>query len=32
MMGSKFVINRVAIAIFLPPLSGGMVYLLDSFF
>jgi uncharacterized membrane protein YraQ (UPF0718 family) len=32
MMGSKFVINRVAIAIFLPPLSGGMVYLLDSLF
>jgi uncharacterized membrane protein YraQ (UPF0718 family) len=29
MMGSKFVINRVAIGVFLPPLSGGMVYLLD---
>jgi uncharacterized membrane protein YraQ (UPF0718 family) len=29
MMGSKFVINRVAIGIFLPPLSGGFVYLLD---
>jgi uncharacterized membrane protein YraQ (UPF0718 family) len=29
MMGSKFVINRVAIGIFLPPLSGGLVYLLD---
>lgn len=29
MMGSKFVINRVAIGIFLPPISGGLVYLLD---
>lgn len=29
MMGSKFVVNRVAIGIFLPPLSGGLVYLLD---
>lgn len=29
MMGSKFVINRVAIGVFLPPLSGGIVYLLD---
>ena len=29
MMGSKFVINRVAIGVFLPPLSGGFVYLLD---
>lgn len=29
MMGSKFVINRVAIGIFLPPVSGGLVYLLD---
>ena len=28
MMGSKFVINRVAIGIFLPPISGGLVYLL----
>lgn len=29
MMGSKFVLNRLAIGIFLPPLSGGLVYLLD---
>jgi uncharacterized membrane protein YraQ (UPF0718 family) len=29
MMGSKFVINRLAIGIFLPALSGGLVYLLD---
>lgn len=29
MMGSKFVVNRVAIGIFLPPASGGLVYLLD---
>ena len=29
MMGSKFVINRVAIGIFLPAISGGLVYLLD---
>lgn len=29
MMGAKFVINRVAIGIFLPPISGGIVYLLD---
>ena len=28
MMGSKFVINRVAIGLFLPPISGGLVYLL----
>lgn len=29
MMGAKFVINRVAIGVFLPPISGGIVYLLD---
>ena len=29
MMGGKFVLNRVAIGIFLPALSGGMVYLLS---
>lgn len=29
MMGSKFVINRVAIGMFLPIISGWLVYLLD---
>ena len=32
MMGGKFVANRVAIAVLLPPLSGGLVYLLDFVF
>ena len=30
MMGSKFVLNRVAIGIFLPAISGGLVYLIEG--